>query len=203
MPHVGMVVAAADPAKSQQLWNQMLSIPSIVMGQGVPQPTTKTVAGQEVQVYPMPEGINIPLARVDNNVVIGLTEQAIGASIEALRSGASILTDETVRRATDRITDDTSILLFAHAGRCAQIGAQFCSPSELPQVQAAAAILQTTILTVQADESPTRLRIAGELTGLPKIKDVIDLASKFMAAELAHNDGTQAVALDAQRSPEH
>lgn len=181
LPHVGLVIAAAAPAKSQQLWDQLLSIPSIVMGQEAAEPTTRTIAGQKVQVYPMPEGVRIYVGRLDHSVVVGLTEQAIAASIEAHRSGESILTDAGVKAATDRITPDTSILLLAHAGRSVQVAAQFCPPDELPQVQMAGAMLGSTVLTLIADESPTRLRIAGELTGLPKVKDIIQLASKFMA----------------------
>lgn len=196
LPHVGLVIAAADPAKSQQLWDQLLSIPSIVMGQEVAEPTTRTIAGQEVQVYPMPEGVSIYVGQLDHSVVVGLTEQAIAASIEAHRSGKSILTDAGVKAATEQITEDTSILLLAHAGRCVQVGAQFCPPDELPQVQMAGAMLGSTVLTLVADESPTRLRIAGELTGLPKVKDIIQLASKFLAGRPHDCDQARAVVVE-------
>jgi hypothetical protein len=191
LPDVGLVIAAADPAKSQQLWSQLLSIPSIVMGMDVSEPTTKNIAGHEVQVYPMPEGISVYVGQLDHSVVVGLTEQAVAAVVDTVRSGKSILTDDGVRGATDQITADTSILLLAHAGRCMQVAAQFCPPNELPHVQMAGAVLGSTLVTLVADESPTRLRIASELTGLPKVKDIIQMASKFMAGGAGHHHATR------------
>ncbi|MCP4247896.1 MAG: hypothetical protein GY778_12680 [bacterium] len=181
IPDAGLVITAADPAKSQQLWDQLLTIPSLIMGQQLPEPMVKTIAGQPVKVYPMPEGINVHVVRLEHSLLVTPTERAAAASIEALRSGKSILTDPGVKTATDRISADTSILAMAHAGRCAQMAAQFCPPGDLDEVQMMGAICGNTIATVIADESPTRLHISANLTGLPKVKDVVKLMSQFIA----------------------
>jgi hypothetical protein len=117
---------------------------------------------------------------VDHSLLVAPNEAALTASIEAFRTGESILTDPGVKEAVNQITEDTSLVLFAHAGRCAQVGAQFCPPDEVPIVRAVGAMLESTMLTMVADESPTRLRLAGRLTGLPKVKDIISLASEMM-----------------------
>ncbi len=183
IPDFGAVIAAADPAKSQQLWDYLLTIPSRVMKQDVAERTVTRIGDTEVSLYPLPQGPTIHIARVDGSLLVGLTETAMAASIEAFRSGKSILGDAGVHDATGRITPDTSVMLFAHAGRCARIGAQFCPPSEVPMVQAVGEILNTTMITVAADESPTRFRLSGRITGLPKVKDMVSLASKMMAAK--------------------
>ncbi|MCH7812573.1 MAG: hypothetical protein IID40_01000 [Planctomycetes bacterium] len=194
IPDAGLIITAADPAKSQQLWDQLLTIPSLVMGQQLPEPMVKTIAGQPVKVYPMPQGINIHVVQLDHSLLITPTERAAAASIEALRSGKSILTDPGVKTATERISADTSILALAHAGRCAQLAAQFCSPGELDEVRMMGAIFGNTIATVIADESPTRLHIAGNLTGLPQVKDIVKLISQFIAAR-AECDGNASTAV--------
>lgn len=181
IPDVGLVIAASDPERSRKLWEQLLSIPSIVMGPDVPQPTVRSVSGVEVQVFPMPEGVNIHVARLERSIIIAPTERAVAASIEASRSRTSILTDEGVKAAVDRLTPDTSLALFAHAGRCAQVASQFCPPHEVEHVRAVGALAGSTVVTLLADESPTRLRLAANVTGLPKAEDVIGMVSKMMA----------------------
>ena len=180
IPDFGVVITAADPVKSQQLWDYLLGIPSRIMGQELAEPTTKRIAGAEVRLYPMPEGPTIHIAQVDHSLLVAPNEAALVASIEAFRTGESILSDPGVKEAVSQITEDTSLVLFAHAGRCAQVGAQFCPPDEVPIVRAVGAMLESTMLTLVADESPTRLRLAGRLTGLPKVKDIISLASEMM-----------------------
>ena len=202
IPDVGLVIAAADPVKSQQLWDYLLTIPSKIMGLELTEPTTKRIAGTDVRLYPMPNGPTIHIAQVDHSLLVAPTDTALAASIEAFRSGESILSDPGVKAAIKQITDDTSMVLFAHAGRCAQVGAQFCPFDELPMVQAAAAILQSTMFTMVADESPTKLRLAGQLTGLPKVKDIISLASKMMAQQSKPCPGSKTTDTEHQK-PHH
>ena len=193
IPDVGVVVAASDPAKSQLLWDQLLSIPSRVMGSQVPEPTRRTIAAV-VRGQHVPDaraGVNIHVVTLDHSIVIAPTERAIAASIEAFRSGDSILSDAGVKAATGQMTDDTSILIFAHAGRCAQVAAQFCPPSEMGEVQMVGAVAGSTVATVLVDESPTRFRLAANVTGLPKVKDVIQMVSKVMGQQgLVSCDGS-------------
>jgi hypothetical protein len=192
IPDLGLVIAAADPVKSQQLWDYLLTTPSKIMGQEFAEPSSKRIAGTDVRLYPIPDGPTIHIAQVDHSLLVAPTETALVASIEAFRSGESILSDPGVKAATSQITEDTSLVVFAHAGRCAQVGAQFCPLDELPMVQAAAAILETTMVTMVADESPTKLRLAGQVTGLPKVKDLISMASKMMAQHSEHCPGKEA-----------
>jgi hypothetical protein len=180
IPDVGLVIAAADPVKSQHLWDYLLTIPSKVMGHEFPEPISEQIAGTDVRVYPMPEGVTIRIAQIDHSVIVAPTKAAMAAAVETFRSGKSILTDPAVKAATGQITDETSIVLFAHAGRCAQIGAQFCPPEEMPIVRMVGDALGSMMLTAVIDESATRLRVAANLTGLPKVKDLIEMGSKMI-----------------------
>lgn len=185
MPDFGFVIAAANPDKSQAMWDYLLTIPSKVMGQQELAPTTKQIAGHEVQVYSMPDpdAPQIRVARADDAIVIAPTDVAIAASLKAYRSGKSVLDDPAVRAATSRMTKDTSVFVMAHAGRCAQVGGQYCPPSELPTVTMVGEALGSTIFTLLADESPTKLRVSGTLTGLPRVENLIKLAGKAMGSQ--------------------
>jgi hypothetical protein len=182
IPDVGLVITAADPQKSELLWTTLLSLPYKFAGEPMAEPVLRDIEGVPVNVYPMPEGgPSLHVAQVRNSLVIGLTEVAVKASIGAQRGGQSILKDEGVKAATDRMTEDTSIVLFAHAGRCAEIATQFCSEDEVAEVRQVAQIAGSTILTVTVDESPTRFRVSGNLGGLPQAKDAIRVFSQMMA----------------------
>lgn len=100
------------------------------------------------------------------------------------------------------MTKDTSIVLFAHGGRCAQVGAQFCPPGELGEVKMAEAVLDSTLFTLFIDESATRLRIVGSLTGLPKVRDIIEMMPNVMVHDSTQKEGAPYVRLSSSTCDE-
>jgi len=180
IPDAGLIIASADPAKSQMLWDQLLGLPALVQGQDHPQPTSRTIAGHQARAYTLPNGMELLVAQLDHSIVIAPTERAIAAVVETLGNGQSILADAGIKAAVEQITPDTSILLMAHAGRCAQVAAQFCPEHEVEEVQTVGRMLGSMLVTLVADESPTRLRVAGSIRGLPQVKDMIRLAAKHL-----------------------
>ncbi len=182
IPDAALIIAAADPSKSMAIWDQLLSIPSRIMGMELPEPASTTIDGSAVKSYAMPDGgPTIFVAGISQGLVVSPSEAAIKAVLATGKSGKSILDDPGMSRATSRLGKDTSVAVIIHAGRAAQVGAQFCPPGELGEVQAAASLLSNTMFTLSADEAPNMFRLSGSLTGLPKIKDVISVASQMMA----------------------
>jgi len=205
IPDVGILIATQDPAKSRQLWEHLLSIPSMFMGIELPEPQTRRIAGLDVEVYPMPDGVKIHVALLDRGIVISPSGRAVAAAAEARRSGKSILKDPAMKAAVDRLTETTSIVAVAHAGRCAQVAAQFCPPGDLDEVRMVGAIAGSTLVMLQADETPTRLRVAAHVTGLPQVKDVIEMMSRIMMPQAGKGqfpEQVRAEELRVKRAPE-
>lgn len=173
LPSVGLAMVVANVEKSEALWEFLLSLPSRFSGQPDAKPETKEISGKQVQVYDMPEGVRIHLARTESAMVIGLTEQVIAQTLDAVASGRSIMGDEQMQPATTRVTGDTSVALVVHAGRVMNVMQAFAPQGDAQVMRQIAGVAGDTMLTVLIDESQTRFRIAGRLSGLPKVDDVL------------------------------
>lgn len=173
LPNVGIVMAVNDPAKSQALWDQLLTvIPGSIAGQGPIAGKQIEVGGAPATAYTILNFGKVYLAELDGCVAIGLTRSALEAAIRTERKGQSILDDDTMRKVIDRLPEDSTIMAVAHVGRVADV-VSGCSDMGIKMGAAQAAPLcRNTIAWFGLGQSPNQISFEAAVTGLPNINEV-------------------------------
>jgi hypothetical protein len=199
LPDVGMVLAVGNADKSEALWTYLLSLPGRAQGKADQVPATTTVSGVEVQAFPMDQGVSVHFARTKGAIVVGLTPRVIKEVIAVRGEGRGVLEEPVLRTGTAQLAEDTSVALIGHFGRLAQV-ARSVAPHEVPAaIGLLAEAAPNAMITVQADESPTRLRLAGNLSGIPAVEDVLAVlaeAGVLVRADVAHVSHTPIAATE-------
>jgi hypothetical protein len=174
LPEIGAVLAVKDPAKSEALWNQLLSLAALFGARTTKAPSAIDVAGKPGRVYAFSGAPPIAVVRADRELVIG-TQGAVTAAIQTLASKNSIADDKTSLLA--RLTPDTSKALFLDVGRCVDIAASLSKGREAQQLKSIGAVTHNLKVSVATDEAPNRLTIRAEVTGLPQFCDIVSLVN--------------------------
>ncbi len=178
LPDAALVLAVGDPDKSEALWTYLLSLPGRLQGRTDLAPQTTTVDGVDVQTYPIDPPVSVHFARVGGNIVIGTSSRALSATIAAVRENSNVHGDAALQPALDRITPDTSVAVIGHVGRLVALGGSYASEQEAAITQLVGQAAPSALVTLLAEESPTRLRLAGTVAGLPQIPDVLEVLSQ-------------------------
>jgi len=184
IPDVALTTVVGDPAKSEALWNFLLSLPSRVQGDAAPAGVETQVAGVNVRAYPLPNGMQVYFARTGANILIGSSAEVMATSLATVHGGASLADDRAMSPGRERIGPETSIAAIVHAGRVAQLASTFADGEDAAIFGVLAEAAADTVATVTIDESSTRLSVSARLTNLPTVERVLDaLARAGMFAE--------------------
>src|SRR5262249_55388357 len=70
IPNGAVIIAARDAAKSRALWTQLLSLPSIIMGEKVAPPKDVEIGGQQATVFSVPNFGPVYVAQVKDCLVV-------------------------------------------------------------------------------------------------------------------------------------
>jgi hypothetical protein len=171
-PEIGAVAAVKDAAKSEALWNQILSLATL-FGARRPQPPAEVeIAGRKGQVYRFDGLPPIAVVRTEGELVVG-TQAAVAAAIQAGADGKSITGDPAFEPLLARLTPNASKALLVDVGRAAQIALAMSGNDR--DLQMIAALVHDMKVSLVTDEAPNRLTIEAELTGLPKFRDIVGL----------------------------
>jgi hypothetical protein len=198
MPDVGVVLTVRDPSRSEALWTQLLSLPTLATGQPAPQGRDIIIAGTKAKVYEWPEGIKAYYAAVDNHILIAMTERAITESLRAARGGGSVLQDEAFSPSLARLGASSSKALFIHAGRCVRV-ARAVSGEELAEIAPFEHLLDELVASVWTDESNSEFRLTAAVTGIPEIGGTIEQLVRGQLCNQADSGGELAAAESAGR----
>jgi hypothetical protein len=172
-PEIGAAIAVKDPAKSEALWNQILSLAMLFGARPDGAPQEAEFAGKKGQVYRIDGLPPIAVVRSGGELIVG-TSGAVTAAVEASSSGNSITKDAAFAPLLARLTPNASKALLVDVGRAVQVAAVLSGePSD--EMRIVAAMLADTKASVVTDEAPNRLTIRAEVTGLPKFRDVVTL----------------------------
>lgn len=172
-PDVGAVIAVKDAAKSEALWNQILSLASLFGASQPTEPGEVEIAGKTGQVYHF-EGLPpIAVVRTEGELVLG-TQAAVAAALAAGADGKSIAGDPAFKPLLARLTPNASKALLVDVGRAVQIAAAMDGGNDR-DLQMVAAMLHDLKASLVTDEAPNRLTIYVDVTGLPKFRDIVTL----------------------------
>ncbi len=170
-PELGLIVAVKDPAKSEALWNQILTIASLFGARAASPPAEVTIEGRSGHVYQFDNLPPIAVVRADRELIVG-TQAAVAASLQASANQGSIVHDTAMAPLIARLTPDTSKALLLDVGRAVEIVAALSPARQAKELQVAAGLTRDMKVTVMTEEKPDQLTITAELMGLPRFRAI-------------------------------
>jgi hypothetical protein len=174
LPEVGAVIAVKDPAKSEALWNQILSLATLFGARQAQPPADVDIEGHKGKTYHIDGLPPIAVVRIDKELVIGTTAAA-AAALRAGQQGESIADDPAFAPLLARLTPDSSKALLVDVGRAMQIVAAMSPGNSQRELAAMSQMLRETKVSLVTDEAPNCLTVRAELTGLPQFRELVQL----------------------------
>jgi hypothetical protein len=183
IPDAAAIITVNDPAKSEALWTQFLGIASMAAGGGTIDGTPVDVEGAKVRKFTLPEGVSIFFATSGNAVIISPSRTAISRAVATQRGGKSILDDAGFSKSLARLTPDSVIAVFAHPGRCVEMGKPHMDAGDLREIQPFADAMKDTVASFVVDHSGESLKLSVAVTGVPRIGPIVSQAIRAQFAE--------------------
>ncbi len=173
IPDVGLVFTVKDPARSEALWKQLLSVGALLSRGGKEPVRKEKVDGRSVHVYSFPQGIEATVLRLKDRVIVATSSRAIAQAVAAQEGKSSALDDGAIAKAWGGALDGSSKLAVLHAGRLLEMAAPFAHlrGQEADLMREA---LKDSSITIATSESAAslRLRVAADI---PRIDSVLRL----------------------------
>lgn len=189
IPDIGLVLIAKDPARSQALWSQLLSLPSMFLPAAAGGVSEVDLEGSRATEYRFPNAPPVLLARVQDHAIVIGTRGAVTAAVKAGPGRGAITEDAGFKPLLARLTPNTSKAILIHAGRSAETAASLAKRQEAKGLSLAAAILSNLRVCLVTDEKPTQFTVRVEATGLPNVPDAV---RKLTAARQMHQKQVEA-----------
>jgi hypothetical protein len=170
LPELAAVIAVKDVAKSEALWNQILTLASIAGARQAKPPADVTIEGAAGRLYSFDGFPQVAIVRGSRELIIG-TQAAVAASINADRERQSIAGDAAFAPLLARLTPDTSKALLVDVGRAVEIAGAM-SGRQSRELRDIAPLVRDLKVSLVTDEAPNQLTITAEVSGLPKFRDI-------------------------------
>ncbi|MCG8405227.1 MAG: hypothetical protein MI923_08530 [Phycisphaerales bacterium] len=173
VPNIGVLFAVNDVAKSKALWNQILTIPGLVSSDEPVKPKLIKISRLPATAYAISDFGKIYMAELDGCIAIGLTRNALKATIRASQKKKSILDDDIMGKIIVRMPTDSSIMVAAHIGRLAEVA---CGAGEMEVKVVAKPVSQlckNTVAWFGLGQSPNELTVQSAVSGLPNVNDAL------------------------------
>jgi hypothetical protein len=169
IPEIGMVAAVKDPAKSEALWDQLLSLAAMFGPQVAQPPVEVEVEGRKAKEYRFQGAPPIVVARLADGAMAAGTRGAVSAAVRA--EGAYAITgDPQFKPLLDGLKPESSKAVLVHVGRA--IGIAAATPGAPAEAQQIAALLSDLKAMVLTHEGPNEFVIRAAATGLPNVPDI-------------------------------
>jgi hypothetical protein len=172
MPDLGMVAAVKDPAKSEALWDQLLSLAAMFGPQVAGPPQEIEIEGRRAKQYQFAHAPPIIVVRLGDRAIGAGTRGAVAAALRAERSGASITGDPQFQPLLAGLRAETSKAFLAHAARLIAV-AQSAGPKGPDDDLKIAALVGDLRLMIATHEKPNELVVQAIASGLPNVPRII------------------------------
>jgi hypothetical protein len=171
IPEFGVIAAVKDPAKSQALWDQLLSL-AAMFGPRVAQPPREIqVEGRIGKEYQFQGAPPIVVVRVGDRAMAAGTRGAVSAAVRA-EGPYAITGDPQFKPLLEGLKPESSKAVLVHAGRAVGIAATGM-PRERNELRQIAALLSDLRLMVVTNEQPNELSIQASAAGLPNVNAIV------------------------------
>jgi len=179
LPNAGIVISSNDVTRSRALWHELLRLPGLANEDGAPiEPKSFKLSDADVTSYFIPELGNVYLTELDNAIAVGLTRRALRSAIQAKQDGRSVVTDEAMKGAFEKLPASCGMMVVGHLGRLAEVGGGMNPEPEFAMVAGPAAQLcRRTTFWVGLGQSPTELSLSAALMGLPDANEALSMLS--------------------------
>jgi hypothetical protein len=174
LPAMAAVFAVKDPAKSEELWNQILSIVAMA-GFHDTHPHNVTIEGTSARLYHFQGAPPIVVVRSPDRELIVGTEDAAGAALRANRSHDSIKIDEAYRKVLAKLTPTSSKAVLVDAGRAMQIARALSHGEHSSDMDLAVVAVKDLRVSLVTDEARDSLTVRLEASGLPNVPSIIKM----------------------------
>jgi len=173
IPEVGVVIYAQNGEKSKQLWGRLMALPAMF---GVlPAEAVKEVElrGRPATQYLYPEAPPIFVAQPSEQSLLIGTAGAVEASLAALDDGESLAGQQDGVKLIERIGPSTSKAVIVRGGQLFKCAEPSLGPHERRELTAVAPLLNDLTASLTVDEEPNELRVRVEVTGVPRVGEVL------------------------------
>lgn len=180
IPDVAAVLTVNDPAQSRALWTQMLGIASLAAGHGTLEGESVKLDGLDARAFKLPEGVTLYFAATDDSVILTPSKSALKRA--AARHGAmTIAGDAGFSKHLARLSVDSSLGVFVHAGRCAAIARGSMDARDFREAEPFMELLGETAAALVVNHSDREFHLSLQVSGLPKIGGIV---SQLISDEL-------------------
>jgi len=173
IPNAGVILAVNDTARSKALWGQLLSIPGLVSGDAPQPPKELKIGDTQVTAYEIPKFGRIYLAETRGCIALAATRPALKAVLRTGEKGRSIVEDEVMGRAFNRMPRDSSMMVAVHVGRAIATAAQNADRGMAMVAGPAGELCDETIAWVAVGQSPNQLTLQWQASGLPNVNEAL------------------------------
>ncbi|MEE8141928.1 MAG: hypothetical protein V3T77_02395 [Planctomycetota bacterium] len=178
-PGVAAVITVRDPAKSTELWSQILRLGSMASGADLEAAgTVEQIDGVVAHVYPIRRGPNIYLANEGNILVLTPNKTALTRSLAAQRNRATVLEDPAFQSSISRLGPSSTLALFVHPARAIEFAKPFMGKHDSQQIEPFLDSLSDTVASMVMDHSREKLHLSLEIDGIPRVGPIV---SKIIA----------------------
>jgi hypothetical protein len=174
LPEIGVIAAVKDPAKSEALWDQLLSLAAMFAPQVAQTPREIEIEGRKGKEYQFQDAPPIVVVRIGERAMAAGTKGAVSAAIRAQGSEA-ITGDPQFKPLLDGLKPESSKAVLVHAGRAVGIAAS-TMPRERDEVRQIAALIGDLRVMVVTNEAPNELSIQASASGLPNLNAIVHAA---------------------------
>jgi hypothetical protein len=171
IPEVGLVLTVKDPARSMELWKQVLSVPAIAAGGGRDVVALKKIEGRDVEAYTFPESVQVHLAALPDRIILATSEPTMARALKTVDRKSSILEDDGFTKQIAALPERASKVALIHAGRAWRVAAPF-SGARGPEAEEIAALLEDVGVALYTSETPTRFE-ASVVAGIPRVGQLL------------------------------
>jgi hypothetical protein len=166
------IFTVKDPARSQALWNTILSVGATVAGARIDPVRTEEMGGRAVGIYAFPESVELYLVTLPDRVVLATSRLAVLESIKAAEGKGTLLNDGAFARIASALTPQTSKIGAVHPGRALQIAGGMHGIPEREVQQIAAVLEGMTPIVFLTEETPSSLKVRC-VSGIPQLAPLL------------------------------
>jgi len=174
LPAMAAVFAVNDAAKSEELWNQILSIVAMA-GFHDTHPRDITIEGTKARLYHFQGAPPIVVVRTPERELIVGTEDAASAALRASRSHDSIRNDASYSKVLAKLTPTSSKAILVDAGRAMQIAKSLSGGGNTSEMDMAVVAVKDLHVSLVTDEARDSLTVRIEASGLPNVPSIIKM----------------------------
>jgi hypothetical protein len=169
LPEIGLVVFAQDADKSRELWTQIMGLPARLGFAPAEAAGETDVAGHKAMQYMYPGAPPIFVSQPSDDALVVGTAGAVASALAAADADEG----EGATRLLAHANDATSKAVFLQFGPLVRLGAMHARGNEREMMTAVAPLLDEATASFTVDEDVNELRVRLEVSGVPRVADVL------------------------------